>query len=599
MITGKLPPIKQSFLAIAAFIALSVLLPAPAFAETGEKASRQDFAPAHQVGKRPAAQPAKASSEQWKMQIWEILPYDAPVGPPRPDPVRIGYQRSGWKPFFVDSCFEINESGRLVIERLHSLQDEAIDPAPYQFDRLQTAFEKLDRARAALRALRLDISDTASDALLSRPPQAEPSPGVASAGEASGPSPPPAQMQVSIPEQLRLYREAFRAAAEFDIALAAAFSRFANEMNPFSGEEQSQALCGMLSMAQILKDLEPQSRHYRALIADYARYRELAAKNHQQPFSASASLRPGESGNHVRELQKRLQQEGLYSGSITGFYDAETQRGVREFQSMHLVEPDGVVGQRTREWLNVPFRDKADMIAYAMNYMRQSQSRRLNRYIRINIPQFLLEYYRDGKIEATHRVVVGRASGKKVKFRGRMIGENQTPTLVSTIEQIILNPRWYVSDRIQLELNSEAKSDPEWFTRHGYVAWGQNRIFQRPGPKNALGRVKFEFPNVYAVYLHDTPQKSLFERARRDFSHGCIRVDKALRLAELLLSEDNSPYAQKMETVLKGDKQTFVRLTQPIPILIEYIPVSTNDNGRALFLGDPYGILKEGGNRKT
>ncbi len=596
MIIGKLLPIKQVLFVASAFVFVSVLLHGSTSAEVGERASNQNLMPAAQAEKQPAAKPSKASSEQWKEQIWEILPYDAPVGPPRPDPVRLGYQLSGWKPFFVDSRFEINESGRLVSARLHSLGDEAIDPAPYKLDQLRAAFEKLDRARAALQALRLDVSEAAADALLSMPSQAASSRQTANPGEAS---PAPAQTQVSIPDQLRLYRDAFRASAELDIALAAAFSRFANEMNPFSGEEQSQALSGMVPMAQILKDLEPQPQHYRTLVAAYARYRELAAGTHQQSFSASASLRPGESGNHVRELQKRLQQEGLYSGSVTGFYDAETQRAVREFQSMHLVDPDGVVGQRTREWLNVPFREKVDMIAYALNYTRHSQARKLSRYIRINIPQFQLEYYRDGKIEATHRVVVGRASGKKVKFRGRMIGENQTPTLVSTIEQVILNPRWYVSDRIQLELNSEAKSDPEWFAKHGYVTWGQNRMFQRPGPGNALGRVKFEFPNVYAVYLHDTPKKSLFERARRDFSHGCIRVDKALKLAEFLLSEDNNPYAQKVETILKGDKQTFVKLAQPIPILIEYVPVSTNDNGRALFLGDPYGILKEEGNRKT
>ena len=164
----------------------------------------------------------------------------------------------------------------------------------------------------------------------------------------------------------------------------------------------------------------------------------------------------------------------------------------------------------------------------------------------------MLEYYKDGQFQEAHRIVVGKASGKKVKFRGKMVGENQTPTLTSSIEQIILNPRWYVSDRIRLELDTEAKSDPEWFTKHGYVSmnsqypWGAPRLFQSPGPKNALGRVKFEFPNPYAVYLHDTPLKHLFARSRRDFSHGCIRVDKALELAETLLRDDASPYAEKM-----------------------------------------------------
>ena len=173
----------------------------------------------------------------------------------------------------------------------------------------------------------------------------------------------------------------------------------------------------------------------------------------------------------------------------------------------------------------------------------------------------MLEYYKDGQFQEAHKIVVGKATGKKVKFRGRMVGENQTPTLTSSIQQLILNPRWYVSDRIRLELDTEAKSDPEWFTKHGYVSmsarypWGAPRLFQSPGPKNALGRVKFEFPNPYAVYLHDTPLKHLFARSRRDFSHGCIRVDKAMELAETLLRDDASPYAEKMKSVLEGSRQ--------------------------------------------
>jgi murein L,D-transpeptidase YcbB/YkuD len=256
------------------------------------------------------------------------------------------------------------------------------------------------------------------------------------------------------------------------------------------------------------------------------------------------------------------------------------------------------------QWLNVSFQTKAEMVAMALKAVRQSPSRASSRFIRINIPQFLLEYYKDGEFQQAHRIVVGKASGKKVKFRGRMVGENQTPTLTSAIEQVILNPRWYVSDRIRLELNAEAKSDPEWFTRHGYVTmqsqhpWGEARLFQSPGPKNALGRVKFEFPNPYAVYLHDTPLKHLFARTRRDFSHGCMRVDKAIELAERLLKDDANPYAEKMKTVLTGSNQVFVRLSQPVPISVEYIPVVTNGSAQVIFVGDPYGILAENNSQK-
>jgi murein L,D-transpeptidase YcbB/YkuD len=205
-----------------------------------------------------------------------------------------------------------------------------------------------------------------------------------------------------------------------------------------------------------------------------------------------------------------------------------------------------------------------------------------------------LEYYKTGKLEATHRVIVGQTKGKKIKVQGKWMGINQTPTLVSAIEQIIINPRWYVSDRIRLELNDEAAADPLYFSRHGYVQmssaypWGDPRLYQLPGPSNPLGRVKFEFSNPYAVYLHDTPKKQYFKRARRDLSHGCIRLDGAVEFAALLLKDDGNPAAQKMETYLANNKQVYFKLSEPVPIIIEYMPASSNERGQVLFCGDPY-----------
>jgi len=245
------------------------------------------------------------------------------------------------------------------------------------------------------------------------------------------------------------------------------------------------------------------------------------------------------------------------------------------------------------------------MIASSITALRQSQTRRNERYVRINIPQFMLEYYRDGRPQSLHRVIVGKSSGKKIKVKGRWVGENQTPVLASSIEQVVINPRWYVSDRIRLELNQMASSDPEYFTRHGYVQmnsthpWGEPRLFQRPGPTNPLGRIKFEFPNDYAVYLHDTPKKQLFQRSRRDFSHGCIRVEKADVLAEILLKDDANPAAEKAASYLSNERQVFIRLTDPVPIIIEYLPVGSNDGGQVIFFGDPYGWLSEKMNPRT
>jgi L,D-transpeptidase YcbB len=129
--------------------------------------------------------------------------------------------------------------------------------------------------------------------------------------------------------------------------------------------------------------------------------------------------------------------------------------------------------------------------------------------------------------------------------------------------------------------------------------WGEPRLIQLPGPNNALGRVRFDFPNAYAVYMHDTPNKYLFHRARRDFSHGCIRVEKAHELAQELLSGDQNPAASKTDSYLATNRETFLRLREPVPIIIEYVPVVVNAKGDLVFCGDPYGWFQENSDRKS
>ncbi len=532
----------------------------------------------------------RGSSTLWRSYIWESLPTDNSHGPD-PDPVSEAYQKNDWRPFFITSSFKLNPGGARLLSRLLTIESDAIDPRPFGLDELSKIVEQLNRCRSALCDADPAVNESRAEFFLG----AEQS---AVATNKSTGSPPEANSEL-IAER---YRETFRAASETDIRLTAAFFLFVQEMDPYVLEgETLKALSGEISILEFFKELEPKTFNYEALRSAYVKYKKLAAKGTQQKVSFPSKAVRGDSGNYIRDLQKRLQQEGFYSGNITGIYDTETQRAVKDFQAAHQIGPDGTVGQRTKEWLNVSFQEKADLIAYALHAERHSHSRDGSRFIRINIPQFLLEYYKDGQLQEAHRIVVGKATGKKVKFRGKMVGENQTPTLVSSIEQLILNPRWYVSDRIRLELETESKSDPEWFTRHGYVnmtsryPWGAPRLFQSPGPKNALGRVKFEFPNPYAVYLHDTPLKQLFARSRRDFSHGCIRVDKALELAETLLKDDSSSYANKMKSILEGSRQAYVKLSQPVPISLEYIPVIADGSGQAVFIGDPYGIIKEDG----
>lgn len=543
--------------------------------------------------------PTPAASHQWGSFLWEALPSEW-LRDPKMSAVLEAYQQRDWKPLFITPRFELSPDGRSLLERLEHLESDAIDAKPYQLEALGKSIHQLDQTRMALQAVDPKFHDslaTSGEAPSNEPPQASGSPGHLAQNSMNSNQTAPSEDPSLKRNREQKIREAFRAASNVDVKLTQDFMLLAREFNFTSTEPQVKALTGEIPMARFLKQLEPTSSDYASLLKARAKYRQLSGQG-QQSYNDKVPLRPGETGNAVRVLQKRLQQEGFYEGKVTGVYDTETQQAVQQFQRFHLLDGDGTVGQRTKEWLNVTYAQKAKMITQSLRAMRQSQTRGYDRFVRINIPQFMLEYYKDGKVQEVHRVIVGKAVGKKVKAQGRIMGENQTPVLSSFIEQVIFNPRWYISDRIRRELGAIGE-DPSFFAKHGYVQmssqypWGDPRLFQMPGPTNPLGRVKFEFSNAYAVFLHDTPKKQLFNRARRDFSHGCIRVEGALDLARRILTDDQNPAAEKTASYLQINRQTHVKLQQPVPLVIEYIPVVTNEHGQLLFCGDLYGWFEE------
>lgn len=553
---------------------------------------------------------ATASAAAWRKFIWESLPPEWLSGD-KSNEILEAYEKRDWKPFFFTSRFEPASSANALIQTLEQAETEGIDPKPYHLDALRQRIDNLSKLRHSLKQVDPSYEDS-RPVFSDLPSFGESGSSTAHAAVTNGPgassSHPSGQASPETDREMEVkYREVFREASEIDIELANRLMKYSREMNPFSRDELVRTLAGEVPVTEFIRKLEPASPHYSAILKAYAKYRRLASAGGQTPVNGKPSLKPGERGESVSALQKRLQQEEFYKGKTTGVYDAETQEAVRKFQRSHLLQADGAMGAKTKDWLNVSFKKKADMLAQALKLLRDSQTRRFEheRFVRINIPEFILEYYKEDRIQSVHRIIVGKASGKKVKLQGRMMGENQTPSLASAIEQVIINPRWYVSDRIRLELNSEASKDPNWFAKHGYVQmsshypWGQPRIFQLPGPKNALGRVKFEFPNPYAIYLHDTPRKQLFSSSRRDFSHGCIRVDKADGLAHTLLADDGNPADKKVESYLALSHPTHIKLSSTVPIIIEYVPASSTEDGQPIFLGDPYGWFSSESDKKS
>jgi len=549
---------------------------------------------------------SRASSQQWHTYVWEALPLDW-LQDSKHAVLLQAYEENDWRPLFITARFEVDRNAHLLLDRLGTVQDEAIDPQPYKLVDLKREIENLEHLRLSLQALDPGYRDSLADSLesdsLPKPPRHGPATGSQNVADPSHPS---ASDANQAREKEKAYRDLFRASSAIDVRLSHNLIQFAETMNPFSKDIQVSALLGQIPMARFLKELEPPSPPYGSLVQAWHKYRKLASLVPQSRLIQAQKLAPGDAGNSIRDLQKRLQEEDFYHGKLTGHFDETTKEAVQQFQLFHNLDIDGKVGQQTREWLNVSFQDKADMIAQALKLHRQSPTRRYQRFVWVNIPQFTLEYHNDGKIEAVHRVIVGKASGKKIKLNGRSVGENQTPTLNSTIEQVVINPRWYVSDRIRLELNDAIAADPSYLARNGYTfmtsstyPWGEPRLIQLPGPNNALGRIRFDFPNAYAVYMHDTPNKHLFQRTRRDFSHGCIRVEKAHELARELLTAEQNPAAALTDSYLATNRETFLRLREPVPIIIEYLPVVVNAKGDLVFCGDPYGWFQENLNQKS
>ncbi|MDR3555494.1 MAG: L,D-transpeptidase family protein [Syntrophobacteraceae bacterium] len=591
------------------FRSIFVLAALAAIAITALPVTGRGQTPGSGLRPRPANGPATAAAPSkpplpgqhgdstlptlWADYIWQSIPA-ADLRSLTPGPVIKAYQANDWQPLFIDSRFELNRNAESLLAPLRSVDKDAIDPGPFELDKLSEVLKKLKSFRTALRT-----ADPQFDAGRAQfffdgtRPGASPA-GPYSSREASTLTP-------LRPDAIsKEYRRCFQAASEADVRLTTAFFLFSKEMDPFSPVEQGvKVLSGKVPISRYFAELKPKGYDYQALCSAYHKYTQLAARGDQIYVHIPYRVRTGASGKDIRRLQERLGQEGFYSGEATGVFDRATKEALRDFQAANTLGTDGLPGRSTQAGLNVSFKQKAALIAYSLNAVRSSPTRRYDRFVRVNIPQFRLDYYNKGELIKTEKVVVGRASGKKVNRQGKIVGENQTPTMVSQIDRIIFNPRWYVDGRIRLELNQKAKSNPEWFEEHGYVrmesryAFGEHRLFQKSGPQNALGRVKFDFPNPYAVYLHDTNQRFLFGRPRRDLSHGCIRVQNALDLAQTILDEEGNPFAKRIQTTLQGTHVAYVKLSQPVPISVEYIPVVAESNGKIVFAGDPYGVVSE------
>ena len=365
-------------------------------------------------------------------------------------------------------------------------------------------------------------------------------------------------------------------------------------------------ILGTGNLDKYLAGLPPQNPHYLALKGGLAHYRQIAEKGDRVMVPEGASLRPGDIDGRIKAVRKRLQiTDPLLKtprDNVASVYDSRLKQAVLAFQRQHGLTVDGVIGKNTIAALNISIAEKIASIRINMARWRWQAHDLGQKYVLVNIANFSLKAFQDEKIVLDLPVIVGEE-------------QHQTPVFSGTIKYLDVNPFWNIPTSIaqKEELPELQKNKNYLVERHVrlFSSWQDDaveldsrrinwhtisegqiagyKLRQDPGPWNALGKIKFVFPNQYSVYMHDTPAQHLFGRTKRDFSHGCIRVSNALSLAIFLLKDhpENWPL-EKIQEIYNQHLREVIRLSHPVPIHITYQTTWVDQDGTMHFNRDIY-----------
>ncbi|HBM3290171.1 TPA: L,D-transpeptidase [Klebsiella michiganensis] len=392
---------------------------------------------------------------------------------------------------------------------------------------------------------------------------------------------------------------------------------YAMSTPPLSVINQWQVALDNGSLPQFIAGLAPQHPQYAAM--HQALLAQVADSRPWPQLTGKTSLRPGEWSNDAGALREILQRTGMLDdaakislpgdevvspsagkkakSSGRGVYDRQLVEGVKRFQAWQGLGADGVIGQATRDWLNVSPAQRAGVLALNIQRLRLLPGN-LATGIMVNIPAFSLVYYQDGSQVLASRVIVGRPDRK-------------TPMMSSALNNVVVNPPWNVPPTLaRNDILPKVRNNPGYLEQHGYTmmrGWNSKetidpyqvdwetitasnlpfRFQQAPGARNSLGRYKFNMPSSDAIYLHDTPNHNLFQRDGRALSSGCVRVNKASELANMLL-QDAGWNDARISDALKQGNTRYVNIRQNIPVNLYYLTAFVGADGRTQYRTDIY-----------
>ncbi|OED42394.1 hypothetical protein AB833_07055 [Chromatiales bacterium (ex Bugula neritina AB1)] len=365
---------------------------------------------------------------------------------------------------------------------------------------------------------------------------------------------------------------------------------------------------GNHSFRQTIDALEPDHPRYKGLLKALHSHYVMAAAGGWTEFPNGPALEYDESDSRIPVLKQRLQQSGdLAETHVDGDekFNLAVFEGLTNFQNRHGLQPDGVLGPKTVAELNVPLHKRISQIHMNLDRWRWLTRSDKQSNIIVNVPGYDLDVTLHGELAMTMKVVVGKPG-------------NRTPLFSDEMEHLVVNPSWYVPSSITRELLPRELARPGYLARNRFEALSlateesvslasldmhdkhpnnflsNYRLRQLPGKSNALGDIKFMFPNDYSIYLHDTNAKNLFDKTERAYSHGCVRLEKPFALAKLLLQHDGRSAAQ-IDTLLGQKSTTTLVLDRHVPVHLTYQTAWVDGNGKTHFRPDIYGHDKKAG----
>jgi murein L,D-transpeptidase YcbB/YkuD len=348
---------------------------------------------------------------------------------------------------------------------------------------------------------------------------------------------------------------------------------------------------------RVLRSLVPDSPEYGRLLRRHAELSRVVASGGWGAEIGPGKLEPGDAGTRVVALRDRLRAMGLMERSHAARYDEALAAAVSRFQSRAGLAADGVAGAETLAALDVSARERLGQVLVAMERERWLVRDRGARHVWVNLADFSATIRQDGREVFRTRAVIGKD-----------VADRETPEFSDEMDHLVLNPSWYVPRSIivneylpKLRANPNAvrhlkitdRRGREVDRGHGFAQYSARSfpfsMRQPPGPENALGRVKFMFPNPHNIYLHDTPQRHLFAHDRRAYSHGCIRLAEPVAFAHAILAPQEAEPEALVDGVLRSGAERRVDLDETVPVHLVYRTAFTDEAGALHWREDVYG----------